>query len=341
MRGMQLTEDRAGFPMSGHGVATAHAMPKESTMTVRSSVAVVTGTDARAAQDAAVLARRALGADPPKAALILTSGAASGATGWEAAREVLDRVPLVGGSVPGILSDDGLVASGAAVVCFAGGAISPSFAGGGRAAGLVAAADRAGRLILAGAGHRRHFPRGLALAFARSNAGGAHVEFLARWREIAGPKLRTVLSALPGEFLYSSGSEAPGILAVLCLEGPFQSGVGVTGGTQDAPRGESTDPAMLAHGAADAALTAIKKLEGQPARAALIVENLDRYIGLGAAGRDEWAAMRETIGRDVPCLGWLTAAESAGGRGVVAPGSTGSVIVTVVGDAPSHPPTGA
>ena len=146
-----------------------------------------------------------------------------------------------------------------------------------------------------------------------------------------------MLSAVPGEFLYSSGSEAPGILAVLCLEGSFQSGVGVTEGTQDASRGESTDPTTLAHGAADAALTAIKKLEGQPARAALIVENLERYIGLGAAGRDEWTAMRETIGRDVPCLGWLTTAVSAAGRGVVAPGPA-SVIVAAIGDAPPPPP---
>jgi hypothetical protein len=245
----------------------------------------------------------------------------------------------LGGSVPGILTDDGLVASGAAVVCFAGGAISPSFAGGGRAAGLVEAADRAGRLILAGASHRRHFPRGIAIAFARSNAGGASREFLARWREIAGPKLRTVLNAVPGEFLYGSGSEAPGVLAVLCLEGPFQSGLGVSQDMKDAPRGESTDPATLAHGAADAALTAIKKLEGQPARAALIVESLDRHVGLGAAGRDEWTAMRETIGRDVPCLGWLTTAVSAAGRGVVAPGPA-SLIVAAIGDAPPLPPQG-
>ncbi len=340
MRGMQLTEDRAGVAQYGDGVATAHATPKESTMTVKSSVAVVKGTDPRAVQEAAALACRALGSDASKAALVLTSGEASQA-GWATAREVLGRIPLVGGSVPGILTDDGLVASGAAVVCFGGLAISPSFAGGGRAPGLVEAADRAGRLILAGASHRRHFPRGVALAFSRSDARGTPREFLARWREIAGPKLRTVLSSLPGDFLYSSSSEDPGVLAVLCLEGSFQSGVGVAEGTQDAPRAESTDPAILAHSAADAALTAVKKLEGQLARVALIVENLERHVGLGAAARDEWAAMRETIGRDVPCIGWLTTAESAAGRGVVAPGPAGSIIVTIVGDAPPPPPSAA
>ncbi len=110
---------------------------------------------------------------------------------------------------------------------------------------------------------------------------------------------------------------------------------------QDAPRAESTDPAILAHSAADAALTAVKKLEGQLARVALIVENLERHVGLGAAARDEWAAMRETIGRDVPCIGWLTTGESAAGRGVVAPGPAGSIIVTIVGDAPPPPPSAA
>ncbi len=147
-----------------------------------------------------------------------------------------------------------------------------------------------------------------------------------------------MLSAVPGEFLYSSCSVDPGVLAVLCLEGSFQNGVGVTEGAHDALRAESIDPATLAHSAADAALTATKKLEGQPARVALIVENLERYVGLGAAARDEWAAMRETIGRDVPCVGWLTTAESATGRGVVAPGPAGSIIVTVIGDAPPPPP---
>jgi hypothetical protein len=276
------------------------------------------------------MARRSLGDERPQAALVLTTAPADVRRVVEAVRGPLGEVPLVGGAVDGILSDRGFVDLGAAVACFVGDTLSPSFAGGGHATGLVAAADRTARLILSGAPHRRHYPRGLALIFASPNAQGQPTDFIAQWREIAGPKLRTVFSQISGGALYGPGSEDPGSVAVLCLEGSYQTGIGVAHGFGP---GESVpDTATLAQGAADAAMTAVKRLEGQPVRAALIAESVLRYAEIGATGRDEWREVRETIGSEVTCLGWLTRSECASGRGVTPNGSTGSIIVAALGD---------
>ncbi len=91
------------------------------------------------------------------------------------------------------------------------------------------------------------------------------------------------------------------------------------------------------HGAADAAATAVKRLEGQPVRAALVAESAARHAGLGRAVRDEWLAMRERIGPEVPCVGWLTTAEGAYGRAATA-GDTGSLIVVALGEVPVAAP---
>src|SRR5260370_38028147 len=91
--------------------------------------------------------------------------------------------------------------------------------------GLSAASERVGRLVLAGASERRHFPRGVALAFAPPVTESLTDAFLVRWRHLAGPKLRTVISAA-GRPLCGHGAAEPGNLAVLCLERAYKSGVG-------------------------------------------------------------------------------------------------------------------
>ncbi len=305
-------------------------------MTIRSSIGVAQDDDLlRAIHDAAARAC-STGDDAPRAALVLAAGAGKADALRAAAREAFGRIPIVGALVSGILTDAGVLESGAAVLCFHGDALVPSVASGGRGAGLSAATERAGRLILAGGSDRRHYPRGVALAFAGPGSESCASSFLSRWRQIAGPKLRTVFSATAGEALCGPGSEDPGDLAVLCLEGAHQSGVGVAGGF---PPGDSMpDAATLVHGAADAATTAVKHLEGHPVRAALIAESAARHAALGSAARAEWVAMREQIGAEVPCLGWLTRAEGGSGRGVIAAGEAGSVIVAALGDAPAPPP---
>jgi uncharacterized protein YigA (DUF484 family) len=307
-------------------------------MTISGSIGLSRGDDLlQALQGAAEAAWRSGGDTLPRAALVLVAGAGNAELLAAAARKALPRVPLAGGLVAGILSDGGVTTSGAAVCCFYGD-LNPSVALGGRAPGLSAATERAGRLMLAGAPDRRHYPRGMALAFARPVATSFTEEFLVRWRHLAGPKLRTVFSATSGDPLSGPGSESPGELAVLSIEGAYQSGIGVAPGF--VPGETVPDAATLVHGSADAATTAVKRLEGQTVRIALVAESAVRHAALGPAAREEWMAMRDQIGLDVPCLGWLTRAECGYGRGVTASGETGSVVVAALGDpapAPDRP----
>jgi hypothetical protein len=309
-------------------------------MTIRSSLGVTRSTDlVGAVARAAATARQALGEQTPRAALVVTAGAADARRVNEALRQACGEVPMVGGSVEAILSDGGVMDSGAAVVCFTGDALAPALVSAGPARCLVAAADRAGRLALAGAAHRRHYPRGLAVAFARPDVPDTPPEFMARWRELVGPKLRTIFTQVSGGTLYGSASNDPGCVAVLCLEGSYQTGLGAA---QGFAVGDSIpDVATLVHGSVDAAMTAVKWLEGQPVRLALVVESAGRYRGLGAAGAAEWHDVRERIGADVDCLGWLTHAECAAGRGIVPDGSTGTMIVAALGDLVPAPPRAA
>jgi FIST C domain len=301
-------------------------------MTIRISLGVVPGDDPLRAIHAAAAAARHSGEEIPKAALVVAAGASSTGALGAAARQSLGPVPISGASVAGILTDAGILTSGAAVMCFYGDALEPSAACAAHTTGLAAATERVSRLILAGACERRHYPRGVALAFARPVAESFAEEFLTRWRRVAGPKLRVVLSATPGAALYGPGSQDPGDLAVLCLEGVYQSGVGVACGF--APGETIPDGQTLVHGAADAAATAVKRLDGHSLRAALIAESAARYAALGPLARDEWLAMREQIGAEVPCLGWLTSAELGCGGGVTPPSETGSVVVAAIGDSP-------
>jgi len=305
-------------------------------MAVRSSIGVTRDDDpVRAIHEAAAAARASGGNEAPKAALVISAGAAPADALRTAARESLRGIPIAGMGVAGILTDNGVLIAGAAVLCLFGETLFPSCACGGRAASLRSATERVGRLILSGACDRRHYPRGLALAFARPVAGSCVAEFMRPWRHITGPKLRTIFSATSEEALYGPCSEDPGALTVLTLEGAYESGLGVASGF--VPGETVPDATTLVHGAADAAATAVKRLEGHSVRAALIAESAQRHAALGIAARDEWMAMREQIGRDVPCLGWLTRVEFGAGRGLVATTETGSVVVAALGDTPPAP----
>ncbi len=68
----------------------------------------------------------------------------------------------------------------------------------------------------------------------------------------------------------------------------------------------------------DAVVTALKLLEGQPARALLVVESAGRLAVQNGAARREWETIREQVPADAPCLGWLTTFE-------LAPGGTGQL----------------
>jgi hypothetical protein len=299
-------------------------------MMVSSSVGAAHGGDLlRAATEAATAARRSLGEVAPQAALVLTAGGPAPDALIPTLRDMLGSIPMAGGVVAGILTHEGVIEAGAAVMCFAGERLSPSTGCGAAAADLQAATERAGRLILSGSVSRRRYPRGVALAFTREGTGSLTTDFLAPWRTVMGPKLRNICSAIGS--IYTSGTQGPGHLAVLCLEGHYQSGFGLANGY--VPGEVPVDLEALVHGAADAAGTAVKRLEGQPVRGVLVAQSAARHAALGPQARHEWAAVREQIGADVPMLGWLTAAECGCGHGTMPTGETGSLIVVALGDA--------
>jgi hypothetical protein len=88
------------------------------------------------------------------------------------------------------------------------------------------------------------------------------------------------------------------------------------------------------HGAADATLTAVKRLDGRPARLVLIVETAARHTRLGSAAREEWAAIRSQLDESTPCAGWLVDEVAAYGRGVQPVAAPGALVVVAIGDSP-------
>jgi hypothetical protein len=299
-------------------------------MTVSSSVGAARGGDLlRAAIQAATAARQSLAEVAPQAALVLSAGGPAPDALMPTLKEILGSIPMAGGTVKGILSHEGVIDSGAAIMCFAGERLSPSTGCGAAAADLQAATERAGRLILSGSASRRRYPRGVALAFTPEGTGSLTAGFLAPWRTVMGPKLRNICSAVGS--IYASGANGPGHLAVLCLEGHYQSGFGLANGY--VPGEVPLDAEALVHGAADAASIAVKRLDGQPVRGVLVAQSAARHAALGPLARAEWMAVREQVGSHVPMVGWLTAAECGCGHGTMPTGETGSLIVVALGDA--------
>src|SRR5438552_11301023 len=136
-------------------------------MTIRSSVGVARGGDLEEAVREATRAARASHEGDPQAALVVTTSALAPAVVAEAVGESLGPVPMAGGPVAGILTDEGVIEAGAAVMCFSGDRFAPTVGCGGGGRSLHGATDPAGRLILAGSASRRRYPRGFALAFVR------------------------------------------------------------------------------------------------------------------------------------------------------------------------------
>jgi hypothetical protein len=137
-----------------------------------------------------------------------------------------------------------------------------------------------------------------------------------------------MLNVLAGPVYYGPGTQRPGSLTALCLEGAYQTGIGVA----QCIGGVMPTSGMLVQCAVEAALCASKRLEGQPPRAVLVAESIERYHRLGSASGDEWTAIREKVGPDAPCLGWLAGSAFAFGRGVSAGGSAESVIIVAMGE---------
>lgn len=356
-----------------------------------------------ATRQAARQAREALGSVAPQAALIVTAGEPLPMAG-KIAREVLGPIPIAGSGTAGLLCDAGMVPHGVAVVCFGSEEWTiQSACAGSTALTTLAAADRVARLILSGRPNRRRYPRGIALAFGDSRAAEGAGPLSRRWREIMGPKLKSVGSLISGpQSLYCGAVRDPGPLSVLCVEGPEPVGVGVGLGwapltlTCTATRtegnllheldgrpaalvyaealpGSSEDPSRFPLGLAvpedqwvirsvvgiegtslrlggelplgaeirlmaasvnglhqatrDAVVTALKRLDGHPSRALLVVESETRWTVQGEMARREWELIREHTSAETPCLGWLTASELVHAGGGQFAHQNGSLVV--------------
>ena len=285
--------------------------------------------DAAIAEAAGVAGRR-LGSASPDFALVVTAGSvARDAVGT--LREVLGQISVAGGAATALLTDHGLSREGALVVCVANadGAASGVAATAGR--NLCEAGQAAARLVLAGWPFRARYPRGLAFAFACPDGGDAAQTFLASWREFMGPKMRTVCTELGGAAVYGRGAAQP-LASVASVEAPYASGIGYTDATPT--DGVTPTPETLVHGAADAMITAVKRLEGRPPRLVVAIESAARLRMLGSALAEEWAAMRGALEENTPCIGWVGEHVAAYGRGVQPTDAPGALIVVTLGDAP-------
>lgn len=281
-----------------------------------------------AAVRATAMARGGLSEATPDLAFVVTAGVAVGDV-TRTIRSVLGAVGIAGGATGALLTDQGPVSAGALVVCVANadGATSGTATGSGRT--LAEASENAARLVLAGWPFRLRYPRGLGLAFAPCGVGRPAEDFLAAWRAFMGPKMRTACSVLSSPVLYGAPAIAP-VASVGCLEASYATGLGYADGAVG--ESSSSRASALVHGAAEATLTALKRLQGHPPRLVLVIESVARHAALGHAAPAEWAAIRSEVGERTPCVGWLCDGIAAYGRGVRPVDAEDSLVVVALGE---------
>jgi hypothetical protein len=280
----------------------------------------------KALLNAAAAARADLDGTTPHLAIAVTT-TSPGADVNRAIRGVLGPVGVTGGVSSGLLTDQGLVTDGALVLCISnaeGGASGVAATAGRR---LADAAQAAARLVLAGWPFRGRYPRGIGVSFASHASGAPAAGFLTPWRELVGPKMRTVCGTMMGE-VFGSSSTTP-LASVGCLEAPYLMGLGLAEGGSDVD--------VMLHGSTDATRTALKWLEGRPARLVLTLASAARHRALGSAAEREWAAIREQVREHEatgsgPCIGWLCEDVAAYGRGVHPIDVPGALVVAALGD---------
>ena len=286
------------------------------------------GSDAlEALLAAAATARNDLDGATPHLAVAVTTAPPRGDV-VRALRGVLGPVGVTGGVSAGLLTDHGLLTEGALVLCVsnAEGATSGVAATTGKR--LADAAQAAARLTLAGWPFRGRYPRGIALAFTAHASEAPAGGFLAPWRELMGPKMRTVGGTMMGDVF--GAASAPPLASVGSLEATYLMGLGLADG-------QASDPEAMIHASVDATRTALKWLESHPARLVIALESAARYRVLGAAASREWAAIREQVREHDgisggKCIGWLCEDVAAYGRGLHPVDVPGALVVAALGD---------
>ena len=310
---------------------TMLAPARPSSSVLRVGVGVSRAGDALDAIVAAANAARAdLDGAPPHLAIVVATSTPRGDVS-RAVRGVLGPVGVAGGVTSALLTDSGVITQGAFVLCFsnAEGAVSGVAATSGRR--LADSAQAAARLVLAGWPFRGRYPRGVTLAFTAHGAGAPASGFLTPWRELMGPKMRTVCGTMTASELFGASSAAP-LASVGCLEAPYLMGLGLADGG-----GDSAESAALIQGSVEATRTALKWLEARPTRVVLVLESTARFRRLGADAAREWAAIREEIRQHdghvgAPCIGWLCDEVAAHGRGIHPVDVPGAMGVMALGD---------
>ena len=301
--------------------------PRHSASTLHVGVGIERGTDTLdAVQAAATTARASLDGVTPHLAVVLTTAAPRGEL-TRSVRGVLGSVGVTGGVTAGLLTDRGLVTEGAMVICFSNAEGATSGVAATKGSQLADAAQAAARLVLAGWPFRGRYPRGFTLGFSAQASGAPAAGFLTPWRELMGPKMRTICGSMMGDVF--GAASTPPLASVGCLEAAYLMGLGLSEGAGD------TD--TMIHGTVDATRTALKWLEGKPARIVFALESAARYRALGAAAEREWAAIRDQIrehdgSAGGPCVGWLCEEVAAYGRGVHPIDVPGALVIAALCD---------
>jgi hypothetical protein len=276
---------------------------------------------------AAAVARSRFGTGKPQLALVLTTRTPT-ADVAAAVQTEIGPVAVAGGATSGLFTEHGLERTGSIVVCLgnADGATSGAVMASGH--DLAEAGQMAARVMLAGWPFRMHYPRGIGIAMARE--GMPARDFLEPWRRLMGPKMRTVCGVQPGPAMFGDGSGRSPIASVACLEGPYATGLGYA--DMAGRDGGASDAQALIHGSIDATRTAMKRLDGHPARLVLVMESETRQRALGGDTTEEWAAIRAEAGDASTCVGWLCEHVAAYGRGVRPVDTEGALVVVAIGD---------
>lgn len=284
-----------------------------------------------ALQAAAAAAQGDLDGQTPHLAIVVTT-APPGADVTRAIRGVVGPVGVTGGVTSALLTDAGVVTEGALVILISNGegAVSGVAATSGRR--LSDAAQAAARLVLSGWPFRGRYPRGVSLAFTAHGSGAPAASFLTPWRELMGPKMRTVCGVMTAPHVFGCSSSSP-LTSVGCLEASYMMGLALAEGMA-----ADQDAEVAIHGSVEATRSALKWLEERPARLVVALESTARYRALGSAAAREWSAVREQVRQhDVtqsgsPCVGWLCDEVAAYGRGVHPVDVPGALVIAALGD---------
>jgi hypothetical protein len=281
---------------------------------------------------AAADARARFGAGRPQLALILTTCAPAGDL-VAAVQTEIGPVAVAGGATSGLLTEHGLERTGSIVVCLgnAYGATSGAVMASGQ--NLADAGQTAARVMLAGWPFRMHYPRGIGIAIGREGLPAR--DFLETWRRLMGPKMRTACAVQSGPPVFTASNGKSPLASVACLEGAYATGLGYADGSVG--EGTGPDAQALIHSSIDATRTAMKRLDGHPARLVIVIESQARHRALGNESAAEWSAIRSEAGETTPCLGWLCEHVAAYGRGVRPADADGALVVIAIGDIPSGP----